>query len=334
MRKIDIHTHILPPEIPAFKERFGYGGFVRLDHSSPCGCRMVLDDGTFFRDIEKNCFDIPTRIKDCDELEVDMQVLSTVPVMFSYWAPARDALVVSQFLNDHISETIQAHPERFLGLGTIPLQDPELSCRELERCMNELKLSGVQIGSHINGKNLDDASLFPFYETAEKLGAAIFIHPWDMAGKNRMDKYFLPWLVGMPMETTLAITSLIFGGILDRFPKLRFAFAHGGGSFPYTLGRIQKGHQARPDLCDVNGVQNPRHYLGRFFVDSLVFDPMALEFLIRTVGVDSVLLGTDYPFAMREAKPGEAISQTPGLEKQDLEKLYFKNALRWLGKNV
>ena len=181
-----------------------------------------------------------------------------MPVMFHYWAKGEDGLDTSRYLNDHIAEVVTQHPKRFIGLGTLPMQSPELATRELERCVKELGMAGVQIGSHVNQWNLSDAALFPVFQAAERLGAAVFVHPWDMMGGDRMAKYWLPWLVGMPAETSLAICSLIFGGVFERLPKLRVAFAHGGGAFPGTLGRIEHGHKARPDLCAVDNPRNPR----------------------------------------------------------------------------
>ena len=237
--KIDLHTHILPRDWPDLDAKYGYSGFVRLDHYKPCCARMMIGERVF-REITDNVWDPKRRIEECDRAGVSMQVLSTVPVMFSYWAKPADALDLSRRLNDHIAEVVRAHPTRFAGLGTIPLQDPDLAAGELERCIRELGLRGAQIGTHVDGNthvpnesyNLDARSLDPVWSAAEQLDAAIFVHPWDMVGKERMPKYWLPWLVGMPAETSLAICSMMFGGVFERFPKLRVAFAHGGGAFP------------------------------------------------------------------------------------------------------
>src|SRR5262245_19702341 len=289
--KVDIHTHILPRDLPPFKEKYGYGGFIQLEHYAPCNARLLRDDGKFFREIAHTCWDPAARLKDCDTYGVGLQVLSTVPVLFSYWTKPVDGLDLAKFLNDHIAEIVAAHPNRFAGLATLPMHAPELAVTELERCMKN-GFSGIQIGSHVGDWNLDDENLFPIFETAERLGAAVFVHPWDMMGENRMPKYWLPWLVGMPAEISLAICSMIFGGVFRRLPKLRVAFAHGGGAFPGTLGRIQRGFETRPDLCAVDNTQSPRSYLGHFYVDSLVHDVQTLRFIIDLFGEDRVALGT------------------------------------------
>lgn len=328
MLKIDIHTHIIPEHLPNFKEKYGYGGFISLDHHKPCCAKMMIDD-RFFREIQDNCWAPETRIKECDHHHIDVQVLSTIPVMFSYWAKPQDALDVSKFLNDHIAAIVHAYPKRFIGLGTIPLQAPDLAIKELERCM-AIGLRGVQIGSHVNDWNLNAPELFPVFEAAEKLGASIFVHPWDMMGKEKMSKYWLPWLVGMPAETSLAICSMIFGGVFERLPKLKVAFAHGGGSFPSSIGRIEHGFNVRPDLVAVDNNVNPREYLDRFYLDTLVHDPLMLDFLMQLMGPKQLALGTDYPFPLGELEPGKLIGSMPYTDEIK-ERLLSGTALEWLG---
>ena len=330
MLKIDIHTHILPKNWPNLKERYGYGGFVQLDHCD--GCSRMLIDGEHFRDVTQNCWDPKIRIEECDKYDVDVQVLSTVPVMFSYWAKSKDTADLSMILNDHIADLVTEFPKRFIGLGTLPMQDADLSIKELERLKNIKGITGVQIGSHINGWNLDDPRIFPILEAAENMDLSIFVHPWQMLGSDRMNLYWLPWLVGMPAETALSICSLIFGGVFERLPKLRIAFAHGGGAFPSIIGRLEHGYNVRPDIVATHNKHNPRDYLGKFYLDSLVHEPAVLQYMIDLFGVESIALGSDYPFPLGEKNPGKMI-QDMKLEKDITNWLYADTALKWLNLN-
>ena len=328
---IDIHTHILPENWPNLKKRYGYGGFLQLDHHQ-CGCARMMIDGKFFREIEENCWCPQARMKECDEHGVHVQVLSTVPVMFNYWAKAEDTHDLSRILNDHIAGVVRDFPHRFIGLGTLPMQDSRLAIRELQRCVKDLGLAGVQIGSHINDWNLSDPHLFDIFAAAEELGAAIFVHPWDMLGKDKMEKYWLPWLVGMPAETSLAICSMIFGGVLERLPNLRIAFAHGGGGFPASFGRIEHGFKVRPDLVAVDNPHNPRKYLKHIYLDTLVHDPNMLRFLIDLMGEERLALGTDYPFPLGELQPGQLI-HSMDYDQKITDRLLHGSALDWLNLN-
>lgn len=318
----------MPDKMPNWVQKFGYGEFIHLEHRNCKACMMKGDK--LFREVEPNCFDAAVRMKEMDETNVNMQVLSTIPVLFNYWAKPKDGLETSRFFNDHIADTVSKNDKRFLGIGTVPLQDIDFAIEEMERCIVELKMSGLQIGSNINGENLGDNKFFPFYKRAEELGCALFVHPWEMMGENQMQKYWLPWLVGMPAETSRAICSLIFGGVMEVFPSLRIAFAHGGGSFPLTIGRIEHGYNVRPDLVAVDNAINPRDYIGKFWIDSLVHDPHAMKYIVDVMGEDKICLGSDYPFPLGEHHPGKLIEEM-NFEKDVKEKLLFRNAQVWLG---
>lgn len=289
---------------------------------------MIKDDGHFFREIEDNCWSAERRIDEIDGFGVNAQVLSTVPVMFSYWAKPHDGAEIAKFLNDRIAETVGEFPKRFIGLGTVPMQDTVLAVKELERC-KKIGLVGVQIGTNVNQLNLGEPQFFEFFKACEELGMAVFVHPWEMTGESDMQKYWLPWLVGMPAETSRAICSLIFSGVLERLPKLRICFAHGGGSFPSTIGRIEHGFEARPDLCAVDNPHNPRKYLDRMYFDSLVHDPVMLDYLVKLAGQEHVALGSDYPFPLGESEPGKMVESMPYTDEMKAMLLHGA-ALNWL----
>lgn len=330
MVKIDIHTHILPLKMPRYCERFGYPGFIEVREQSFCQAQMIYDDGRHFRDITENAWSPERRMEEMTRDEVTLQVLSPVPIFFYYWAKPKDNHDIARFLNDHIAKVVERFPNSFRGLGTVPLQDERLAILELNRCVRDLKLCGVEIGTHVNGCNLDDSRLLPFFQEAEKLGAAIFVHPWEVLGGERLQKYWFPWLIGMPTETAIAMAHLIFGGVLDRCPKLRVAFAHGGGTFLSLIGRMSHGFSVRPDLCATGAVQSPEQYLGRFYVDSIVHTKQMLEQCLKLFGKERILLGSDYPFPLGESRPG-ALIDSLGLSEGDRNLLLHGNASRWLG---
>jgi aminocarboxymuconate-semialdehyde decarboxylase len=331
MLTIDIHTHILPENLPDWGKKFGYGEFTRLEHHKPC-CARMMKGTKFFREIESNCWSAEKRIEECNAHGVSMQVLSTIPVLFNYWAKPQDGLEIAKYLNNHIAEVVSLHPTKFIGLGTLPLQDVDLAIKELERCKS-IGLVGVQIGSNINQQNLNETIYYPFYQACEDLDMCIFVHPWEMMGEQNMQKYWLPWLVGMPAETSRAICSMLLGGVFEKYKKLRVAFAHGGGSFPFTQPRIAHGYDCRPDLVAIDNPVHPNNFKGKFYVDSLVHSPKALDYLTDVMGEDFVALGSDYPFPLGENVPGNLIKKHI-TDTRIQEKLLSRNALNWLNIKV
>lgn len=249
--RIDCHTHILPRSLP--KDYFLSYEQINPDDEKLCACKRkkvpdyvsfepneetgnvkMYKNNKFFREVEPNCFYPHARFQDMERTDVDVQVLSTVPVMFSYWDNKEDAIDLSQRINDDLLEIVQEHPTKFIALGTLPMPHPEAAVEELKRIMSK-GMAGIEIGSNVQKLQLSDPKFFPVFKACEELGACVFIHPWDMPRPKHTEKYWLPWLVGMPAETSMAICSLIFGGILEKLPKLRVMFAHGGGSFPGTV---------------------------------------------------------------------------------------------------
>ena len=327
MFTIDTHTHIIPEHLPDFSKQFGYGEFITLEHHVK-GRAWMMQGNKKFREIEENCWSPEVRLQEMKAHQADQQVICTIPVLFSYWAEAKDGLYVSEFLNDHIANIVSRYPDNFIGLATVPLQDVNLAIKELERCMKN-GFKGVQIGSNVNNVNLGEESLFPFFEAAQDLGAAILVHPWQMMGQEHMQKYWLPWLVGMPAEISRAICSMIFSGIFEKLQNLRVAFAHGGGSFLPTISRIEHGWDCRPDLVALDNPHNPKNYLGKFWVDSHVCDHKMLQYVIDLIGADKVMQGSDYPFPLGEAVPGELVRSAP-LPDEEKQMILGKAAKLWL----
>lgn len=327
MLKIDMHTHIIPKKLPDWTKKFGYGDFIFLNER-PDGKADMMQGGKFFRTIKENCWDEQIRITEYEEFQTKVQVICTIPVLFSYWAKPQDCEKISHFLNDHIADLVYRFPKNYIGLGTVPMQDPDLAVKELER-LKSIGIVGIQIGSNINDENLSESKFFPIFEACEKLGLAIMIHPWQMMGFESMRKYWLPWLVGMPAETSRAACSLIFGGILERLPNLRVCFSHAGGSFLPTLGRIEHGFNCRPDLVAIDNPINPRDYVGKFWVDCITHDIDLLKYILKMQGSKKVCLGTDYPFPLGDLEIGKFIEDSD--LSQDIIADIFANAtLDWL----
>ncbi|MCH2137507.1 MAG: amidohydrolase [Phycisphaerales bacterium] len=326
---VDLHTHILPERWPDLAERYGCGGWLRMEHPAGCACGRLMLDDAFFREVAPNCWDPGHRVADCDAAGVDVQVLSTVPVMFSYHQAADHAADLSRFLNDHMADVVHTAPNRFVGLGTLPMQDSALAIAELERCI-QLGLAGVQIGTTVNGEQLDHPQHVDVLEAAAELGACVFVHPWDMDPANRMPRHWLKWLVGMPAETAAAIASVLMGGVIERCPSLRIGFAHGGGAAPLIIDRWDHGHAVRPDLCQTATSTLPGDLLRSIYVDSLVHSETALRLLLDRLGPDRIALGTDYPFPLGELEPGTLINGMD-LDAATTARLLGGTALEFLG---
>jgi aminocarboxymuconate-semialdehyde decarboxylase len=326
--KIDMHTHLMPKHLPQWAETFGYGGFIHLEHHRPGFARM-MQGTTFFREVAENCWNAEQRIEEYARLGVQKQVVCTIPVLFAYFAKAADGLEVAKFLNDDIADVVKKHPAHYIGLGTLPMQDVDLSVQELARC-KEIGLKGVQIGSNINELNLHEPQFYPLWEACERYDMAVMVHPWNMMGEQHIKRYWLPWLVGMPAETSRAMCSMIFGGIFDKFPKLRVCFSHAGGSFFATLGRIEHGFNCRPDLVAIDNPINPRNYLNRFWIDNITHDAATLQFIMTMQNTDKICLGSDYPFPLGDLEMGKFMDSM-NLSNTDLENINYKSTLAWLG---
>jgi len=330
MLKIDMHTHIIPKNLPDWQKKFGYDGFIQLDHHKKGWARMMMGE-KFFREINENCWDPEVRISEYKKYHTQVQVVSTIPVLFAYFAKPKDGLEVSKFLNDDVAELINKYPKNYIGLGTIPMQSPELAVRELER-LKKNGLKGIQIGSNIDDMNLNDSAYYPIWGSCEKLDLAVLVHPWNMMGQKHMGRYWLPWLVGMPAETSRAICSMIFGGIFDKYPKLRVNFCHASGSFLATLGRVEHGFNCRPDLVAIDNPNNPRDYCGRFWVDCITHDTEILKYILKINGSKRVTLGSDYPFPLGDLEIGDFITKMD-LNSEVVEDIFCNSTLEWLNIN-
>lgn len=325
---IDIHSHFLPETWPDLAERFGTPDWPWMRHTEAGKAMLMLGDKEF-RPVYDACWSATRRLEEMDRDGIDLQVISATPILFAYNRPAQQAADCAQLFNDLSLEICSSGQGRLLSLCQVPLQDTDAACKTLTRAMQEGHV-GVQIGNHVEDRNLDDEGLITFLQHCADEGAAVLVHPWDMMARERTSKYMMAWTVAMPAETQLGIVSMILGGAFDRLPaKLRLCFAHGGGSFAFLLGRLDNAWRRR-DIVRGESKNVPSSYLNRFFVDSAVFDGAALRFLADVMGEDRVMLGSDYPFPLGEKFVGELIRSAQGFSVAARRKLLGGNAEKFL----
>ena len=327
--RIDVHTHFLPPDWEDWAAKYAGSRWPKLEHHDACSATMMLGD-KFFRKVTDQCWSPERRIGDMEESGVDMQVISPVPIMLCYWAEPEACRAFARLQNEYCAEIVSKHPKRFHGMATVPLQDPGLAIAELRHAVEVLGLRAVEIGTFPGGRNFDDPEIFPFFEACRDLDVAVFVHPSDpVIGKERMGDYYLPNIVGNPLETALAISRFILGGIMARLPDLRICFAHGGGAFALVLGRLQHGWQTREETR-AHTELSPQDYARMLYYDSLIHSPEGLRFLIGAVGGDKVVVGSDYPWGLGEKDPIGFLDRC-NLDDDLMSDITGANAVRFLG---
>ncbi|MGI8760314.1 MAG: amidohydrolase family protein [Jatrophihabitantaceae bacterium] len=327
---IDVHTHYVPrgwPDLAA--PGAPVVPWLRLESETDA---MIMLGSEEFRRIRSDCWDAATRLADMDADGIDVQVVSPTPLFFAYAHDAVQAARISRILNDLALEICAPAPARLLPFCPVPLQDTDAACAELERCLAGGH-AGVEIGNHVGDRDLDDEGIVTFLQHAASLGAPVFVHPWDLPNSPRLDRWMARWLTGMPAETHLSILALILGGVFDRIgDDLRICFAHGGGSFAFWVGRMDNAWRERHDVIGTSR-HEPSHYLGRFFVDSVVFDERALRLLVDTVGADRVMVGSDYPYPLGERPAAGLVRTSACLDDVSRERILGGNAETYLGRN-
>lgn len=331
--KVDAHSHHVPHGWPELAEVAGGG--ADWPWLKPLTEReaMIMVGSAEFRRIGDNCWSPEVRLSDMARSGVTHQVVSPTPVFFGYDRPPEQAMRVARVFNDLGREMFADAGEAFSTFCQVPLQDADLACAELDRCLANGH-RGVEIGNHVGDRDLDDAGIVTFLQHCAEVGAPVFVHPWDMPNSPRLNRYMLQWLTGMPAETHLSILSLILSGAFDRIDdRLRIAFAHGGGSFAFWLGRVENAWQRSPNV-NRGSEKPPSHYLDRILVDSVVFDQRALRLLVDTLGADHVLLGSDHPYPLGEEPVGQVVEDAEAadwLTADQAAAIRGGNARRYLG---
>ena len=324
---IDVHTHVVPENFPPYRGSGRDVPWPSMAEAHACH-RHVMISGKVYRTVSDGCWSVPRRVEDMNEMRVARQALSPMPELLSYWLPLADAKVMVRYLNEQIAAMVEQAPQRFSGLGCVPLQDPDSAVDELQFCMEELKFSGVEIASHVNGISIGDPRFEPFFAAAEKLGAAIFVHALRPAGQDRIvGTGFIEQAVCFPGDIGLAAASMITGGVASRHPKLRIAFSHGGGVMSILLPRLVHAWKKIPKARE-SVTESPEVTARRFYYDELVFAPRAIDFVIETFGKTQICVGTDYPFAMGDFEPTKSIAH---LDPATRTAITATNAKRFLG---
>lgn len=329
MTVVDLHNHFFPERWPDWDAALGGEPWPRMRHDGGAKATIMIGDREFRR-IDERCWNVARRIEDMDRDGIDLEVISATPVLFAYARPAAQALEVAKFYNDAALDMCARSNGRLAALCQVPLQDPDIACRELSRCM-KAGHRGVQIGNHVGPKDLDEEGLVTFLQHCAAEGAGVLVHPWDMLGGERTKRFMMAWTVSMPAETQLTMVAMILGGAFDRLPRsLKIAFAHGGGSFAFLLGRLENAWHHHPAVRGASQ-HPPSYYCDRFYLDTAVFSHDALEMLIKTVGEDRVVLGSDYPFPLGEQQIGKLVREAGFLDAAQKNKLLGGNALTFLG---
>ena len=322
---IDVHTHVVPENFPPYAGKNANVPWPSMAAAHACH-RHVMISGKVYRTVADGCWSVPRRIEQMGEMKVTRQAISPMPELLSYWLPLEDAQTMVRFLNDEIARMISLAPDRFIGLGAVPMQDLDSAVSELNYLLKDLKFAGVEIASHVNGTSIGDPRFEPFFAAAERMGAAIFVHALRPAGQDRIVGAFPEQAVCFPGDIGLACASMITGGIAARHPKLRMAFSHGGGVMAILLPRLVHAWKMFPKAKE-SLTEPPDVTAKRFFYDELVFSSSAIEFLIDTFGKTQIVVGTDYPFALGDVTPLTSLSH---LEKPTLAAVTSVNARRFL----
>ena len=295
-RVVDAHAHILSETTMALMRQEAPDIGPRLDRIDDDFAVLTVA-GSRYRPFPRGAWDMAKRLSDMGEAGIDVQVVSNTPQTFLYNQEASLTAALAALQNDQIAAAVAAHPDRLIGIATLPMQAPQRAADELRRSVHKLGLKGAQIGSNVNGRNLDDPALEPLWAAANELGAFIMVHPTQVAGSDRLKAYYLTNLIGNPLDTTIAAACLVFGGVVGRYPRIKFLMVHGGGFVPYQAGRFSHGWQVRPEPR-ASLKAPPEAALEALYFDTIVHSRPALEFLVASAGASRVLLGSDYPFDM------------------------------------
>lgn len=324
---IDIHCHIVSPAAVELVARTGLTPdepAVTFSSAESRAVNKAQNQATW-----PMLTSVERRLADMDRMGVDIQAISPAPPQYFYWTPPEVGREAARLINDNIADTVSKHPDRLVGLGTVPMQSPEFAVAELKRAVKQLGLRGIELCTNVNGEELAAEKFRPVFATAEDLGVMIFLHPGGFTQGERLSRHYFNNVIGNPLDSTVAVSHLIFGGVLERYPKLKICVAHGGGFLPAYAGRMDHAHGARSD-CRLCIKKKPSYYLKKMYFDTIVFEESQLAYLVETYGSDHILMGTDYPFDMGYYKPVQFVGDAKKLKAADKAAILGGNAARLL----
>jgi len=324
---VDLHCHVQTPAADELAKQGGeaVGSFAQLGNP-----RSIARQKQLQQEIHRKLTSIEQRLADMDRMGIDMQAISTSPSQYFYKLDADLCRQTSRLVNDRLAEIVASHPDRFVALGTVPMQEPQLAVAELEHCMKKLGFRGLEIGTNVRGVDLGDARFHAFWAKAEALGAVVFLHPSGFTEPRRLTQHFLTNVIGNPLDTTVALAHIVFGGVLERNPRLKIVAAHGGGYMGHYPARMDHAYRVRPE-CHDHITRPPSHYMKKIFFDTMVFGEPQLEHLVNLWGANHVVIGTDYPYDMGYYKPVDFVERAKRLTRAQKDAIIGGNAARILG---
>lgn len=324
---VDLHCHVHTPAADEIAKR------TQQPEADPIARygnpRTEARQKELRRELDRKLTSIDQRLADMDRMGIDVQAISTSPMQYYYRLESDLGREISRTINERLAEIVAAHPDRFVALGTVPLQEPSLAVAELEHCMKNLGFRGLEIGTNVNGTDLADARFEAFFAKAEELSAVIFLHPSGFTDNRRLKDHFLTNVIGNPLDTTVALAHIVFGGVLERHPGLKFVAAHGGGYMGHYPARMDHAYRVRPECHDFIK-RPPTSYLKKIYYDTMVFSHAQLEHLVRLWGADHVVIGTDYPYDMGYYKPVDFVESSKELTRAQKDMIIGGNAAKIL----
>ena len=323
---VDLHCHVHTPDADALT-----ASEKKADPIARYGNTRTADHQRKLRaQLDRKLTSIEQRLKDMDRMGIDVQAISTSPLQYYYGVDADLGRQTSRTINERLAEIAASHPERFVALGTAPMQDPGLAVKELEHCMRKLGFRGMEIGTNVAGVEIADPRYERFWSKAEALGAVVFLHPIGYTDTTRLTQHFLTNIIGNPLDTTVALAHIVFGGVLERYPRLKIVAAHGGGYMGHYPARMDHGYKVRPE-CHDHISRPPSYYMKKIYYDTMVFGEEQLEHLVNLWGADRVVIGTDYPYDMGYYKPVDFVEGTRSLSHAEKDAIIGGNAAKLLG---